>query len=101
MVLFNKSTMISCSVAQAKHFCQRKAFTCLMSARHDQEGADPRNGQAADSRNVAKPVSERESLEHEHDIRLPHEDRLLLCTLPRRSALVRAGPLAPPIDRDR
>ena len=35
--------------------------------------ADPReaagsHGQAADSRKVAKPVSERESLEHEHEI---------------------------------
>ena len=42
--------------------------------------ADPRevadsHGPAADSRKVAKPVSERESLEHEHEIRLPHADR--------------------------
>ena len=35
--------------------------------------ADPR--EVADSRKVAKPVSERESLEHEHEIRLPHADR--------------------------
>ena len=45
--------------------------------------ADPRevadsHGQAADSRKVAKPVSERESLEHEHEIRLPHADRTAL-----------------------
>ena len=37
--------------------------------------ADPR--EVADSRKVAKPVSERESLEHEHEIRLPHADSLL------------------------
>ena len=42
--------------------------------------ADPRevadsHGQAADSRKVAKPVSERESLEHEHEQgRPPHRD---------------------------